>query len=97
LNSFLERQPEEPFLLHALALEFVSRGEDERAGELFEKVLQLDPQYTGTYYHLAKLLERRGSREAAAELYEIGMEACKKVGDEHAYRELKNAYDDLIY
>lgn len=97
LNSFLERQPDDPFLLHALGLEYVSRGEDERAGDLFEKVLHLNPQYTGTYYHLAKLLERRGKREAAVNLYEAGMEACKKAGDEHAYRELKNAYDDLIY
>jgi Tfp pilus assembly protein PilF len=97
LKNFLASQPNDAFLLHALALEHVKRNEDEQARTLFNRVLAADPLYTGTYYHLAKLLERSGDRDAAVNTYEIGMEACKKAGDDHAYRELQNAYEDLIY
>ena len=97
LRTYLERQPNDAFLLHALALEFVKLNEDEKALALFDQVLTADPMYTGTYYHLARLLERKGKREDALHTYEVGMEACKKAGDEHAYRELQNAYEDLLY
>jgi len=97
LRSYLERQPNDAFLLHALALEYVKLNDDVQAKDLFDRVLVVDPMYTGTYYHLAKLLERSGDRDAAINMYEIGMEACKKAGDEHAHRELQNAFEDLVY
>ena len=97
LMAFLERQPNDPFLLHALALEHVKLGDQGRARELYEKVLELNPMYTGTYYHLGKLLAEEGEREAAIRIYEQGMEVCRKAGDAHALRELQTAYEDLVY
>lgn len=97
LRAFLERQPGDPFLLHALALEYVKMGDDGMARELFEKVLAFNPLYTGTFYHLGKLLERKGEKDAAIAIYEKGMEVCKQAGDAHALRELQTAYEDLVY
>jgi hypothetical protein len=57
----------------------------------------IDPGYTGTYYHLAKLLEALGAKEDAIGVYERGMEASEAAGDQHAYRELQAAYEDLTY
>jgi exonuclease VII small subunit len=51
----------------------------------------------GSYYHLAKLLERQGEQESAIATYERGMEVAKRLGDRHAYGELQAAYEDLIY
>jgi hypothetical protein len=51
----------------------------------------------GSYYHLAKCLEALLEKEAAIEWYEKGMAACKLAKDDHAYRELLAAYEDLIY
>ncbi len=97
LKQFLESNPGDAFVQHALALEYVKMGEDYVAEKLFGDILERDPSYTGSYYHLAKLLERTGRREDAILCYVSGMEACKKHDDLHALRELQNAYEELIY
>jgi len=95
LKQFLSATPGDSFLKHALALEYIKMGNDETARELFEQVLQYDPAYIGSYYHLAKLFERNGQVEEAVQWYEKGMEAAKKAGDLHAMGELRSAYDEL--
>jgi Tfp pilus assembly protein PilF len=97
LKQFLETNPEDAFVQHALALEYIKIGDEAGAESLFSSILDRDPGYTGSYYHLAKLLERTSRREEAKKVYEQGMEACKKAGDVHALRELQNAYEDLLY
>lgn len=97
LQEFLGRQPEDTFLMHALALEYVKQDDLPMAKEWFERVLATDPGYTGTYYHLAKLLETMGKKDEAIGVYERGMAACTAAGDQHAYRELQAAYEDLVY
>lgn len=96
LLTFLVESPEDPFLKHALGLEYIKIGKDQEARRLFSEILDRDPYYVGTYYHYAHLLERAGETEAAKELFEKGMLAARKVNDTHSYGELKTAYDDLI-
>lgn len=97
LKEYLQASPQDNFLQHALALELIKSGDDAGARSLFLSILERDPGYTGTYYHLAKLLERSGETELAIQWYEAGMKACKEAGDQHAYNELQAAYEDLIY
>ena len=97
LKEYLQATPQDNFLQHALALELIKTGDDAGARSLFESILERDPGYTGTYYHLAKLLERTGETELAVQWYEAGLKACKEAGDQHAYNELQAAYEDLIY
>jgi Tfp pilus assembly protein PilF len=96
LKAFLQNSPNDSFLKHALALEYVKLEDEAGARKLFEEILAFDPAYTGSYYHLAKLLERTGERQLAVEWYEKGMAAAKAAGDRHAYGELSGAYDDLL-
>jgi tetratricopeptide (TPR) repeat protein len=97
LLDFLRDTPEDPFLKHALALEYIKIGADPAARILFEQVLSKDPGYVGSYYHLGKLLERIGENNAAAATYEKGMEAAKQAGDNHAFGELRGAFEELTY
>jgi Tfp pilus assembly protein PilF len=97
LKEFLKQNPVDSFLQHALALEYIKLGNDAEARQLFEKILERDPGYVGSYYHLAKLLERNGNSEAAIKVYERGMEEARKVGDDHAYGELRGAYEELTF
>jgi Tfp pilus assembly protein PilF len=95
LKEFLTAQPGDNFLEHALALEYIKLGDDAAARSLFEAILERQPGYVGSYYHLGKLLERQGERDAAVKVYETGMAECKKVKDNHAYNELQGAWEDL--
>ena len=96
LIQFLNRTPGDSFLQHALALEYIKESNDESARKLFEEILTRDPEYTGSYYHLAKLLERTGENLLAKSWYEKGLAACKQAGDQHAYNELFAAYEELL-
>lgn len=95
LKEYLKTSPNDNFLLHALALEHVKMGDDGEARKLFEDILERDEKYVGSYYHLAKLLERIGENEQAIKWYERGMAAAKEARDNHSYNELQAAYEDL--
>ncbi len=97
LQEFLKTSPSDSFLLHALALEYIKTGEETRARQLFEEILHREPHYVGSYYHLAKLLERTGDTDEAVKVYEKGMEEAKKAGDNHAFNELRSAWEDLTF
>lgn len=97
LKEYLENSPKDAFLRHALALEYIKTGDDTSARTLFEAVVADDPGYVGTYYHLAKLLERNGDEAGAIAVYERGMEEAKKAGDNHALGELRGAYEELTF
>ena len=96
IREFLQANPSDNFLRHALALEHIKMGEDAQARELFEAILGESPDYVGSYYHLAKLLEKTEETKLAIAWYEKGMAAAKKAKDNHAYNELQAAYEDLI-
>jgi Tfp pilus assembly protein PilF len=97
IKEFLQASPSDNFLRHALALEYLKTGDDIEARGLFESILTDSPDYVGSYYHLAKLLEKMEETALAIEWYEKGMAAAKKAGDNHAYSELQGAYEDLVY
>jgi len=96
LKSFLSHSPGDSFLKHALALEYIKLGDDAEAKKLFLEILERDPAYIGSYYHLARLLARTGETENAKTWYERGLTAAKQAGDIHAYNELQAAYEDFI-
>ena len=95
LKSFLVSSPEDPFLNHALALEYIKMGNDPEAKNLFLEILDRDPSYIGSYYHLARLFERADEMANAKVWYEKGMIAAKEAGDGHAINELRAAFEDL--
>lgn len=97
LAAFLQQSPDDCFLNHAMALEYIKEGDDTKAGELFEKNMTYDATYLATYYHYAKLLERQRNEEKAIKVYEQGMEHSKKAGDNHTFSELRSAYEELTF
>ena len=97
LKELMATSPDDSFLQHALALEYIKTGDDLSAQQLFETILHREPGYIGSYYHLAKLLERINETDEAIIWYEKGMEEAKKAGDMHSLSELKSAYEELIF
>ncbi len=96
LLSFLEATPNDCFLLHALALENSKIENFTEAENIFEKVLSINPQYVGSYYHLAKLQEQNGKQQKAISTYQEGIKMAQLASDFHAVNELRNALDELL-
>jgi len=97
LKAFLTSNPNDCFVKHALALEYIKQEDDLTAQQLFEEVLEYDEDYIGSYYHLAKLLERKGDTDKAIAVYEKGMQKAKEGGEQHAFSELRSAYEELTF
>ncbi|HMU10746.1 MAG TPA: tetratricopeptide repeat protein [Ferruginibacter sp.] len=95
LLEYMRTSGKDSFLQHALALEYIKVGKDEEARELFNEILLREPTYIGSYYHLAKLLERAGDFDRAIRVYKRGMEEAKAAGDNHTYNELQGALEDI--
>lgn len=96
IKEFLKQTPDDSFLKHALALEYIKLGNDAAARQQFEELLANEPGYVGSYYHLGKLLERAGAEQEAIAVYEKGMQMAKAENNRHAYNELQMALDDLL-
>ena len=96
IKEILKDSPNDSFLKHALALEYIKLNNDTDARQLFEELLSYEPGYVGSYYHLGKLLERVGETQQAIAIYEKGIEMAKAGKERHAMNELQAALDDLI-
>ena len=97
IKEMMTANPTDSFLCHALALEYIKLGNDSDARKLFESILENEPGYIGSYYHLAKLLERSGETNGAVKVYEKGMEVAKEAGDNHSLSELRSAFEELTF
>ena len=91
LLEYLKNTPEDAFLNYALALEYIKSGQPEEGLRYFEHLTATQPDYIGTYYHLAKLYIHLGRREDAETTYTKGIEIAKRLQDQHALAELQNA------
>lgn len=95
LKEFLAKTPEDAFLNYALAIEYVGMGRDADAKTIFENLLETQPAYTATYYHLGKLYEREGRKDDAETIYRKGITITMKNREQHAMAELQNALSNL--
>jgi len=84
------------FLQHALAMEYIKIGQLEPALEQLIDLLNSNPEYVGSYYHLGKLYEKLNKSDLALKTYESGMDVAKRLKEQHAYNELMSARDELL-
>ncbi|MBP3943280.1 tetratricopeptide repeat protein [Sphingobacteriaceae bacterium WQ 2009] len=91
LQAFIAESPNDSFLKYALATEYLKLGEQEVALKGFQQLVQEDPTYVGTYYHLGKLLVSLSRVEEAIQVYKAGMVIAQNKRNMHAYGELKAA------
>ncbi len=95
IEAMLEDSPTDAFLRFALAKEYEKEGADAGAREIYEALIADQPEYIGTYYHLGKTLERLNEPAQAWQVYSTGMAITKKLGEQHAMRELAGARLEL--
>ena len=96
LQQFYDEDPDDPFNLYALALEYLKHDRGKSA-VLFEKLLQEHKDYLPTYYHAAKFFQEHEDKQKATEIFETGIALAKKKNDTKALRELRSAYDEMMF
>ena len=97
LLSFLEKEPNDPFLNYAVAMEYIGKDEKELAFEKLKNIVELHPQYGATYYHLAKLYLEKDDKENAEIIFKKGIEITKTNKEQHLLAELQSAYNEFLF
>lgn len=95
LQSMLAQNPEDSFARYGLAMEYAKSGNLERAINEFMALIALNRDYCAAYYHGGQALEKLGRVEEARDLYQRGIEAATRTGDQHTRSELQAALDIL--
>jgi tetratricopeptide (TPR) repeat protein len=93
LRNMLEQDPRNAFARYSMAMEHVNRGDHMQAMDAFEALLATDPDYVPAYYHAGRALEKLGRIDDARAMYENGMAAARRKGDQHTLSELQAALD----
>ena len=96
LLTFLKEEPNDPFILYAIATEY-SQDDPEKALGYFEKLLVEHENYVATYYHAARLYADLGERNKAEITFQKGIEMARSQNESLALRELQNAYNEFLY
>lgn len=91
LKNFYEEDPGDRFTRFALAREHLKEGNTDKALAFFEELVETDPDYVGTYYHLGKLYEQLDRTDDALDTYKQGIEVARDQGEQKALSELQDA------
>lgn len=95
VKKLLEKSPQDPFLLYALALEYKKLGDLPAALDYLGRTLAVDADYMYAYYQQGQILEAQGKPELAAPAYEAGIQRARAKGDTKALGELVGARELL--
>ncbi len=91
LFQYLEEEPNEPFNIYAIAMEYMNK-DIQRAKYYLEKLLTEHPDYVPTYYHAAAVYVELEDYIKAEQTYLIGIEKAHHQPSIKAFDELKRAY-----
>jgi Tfp pilus assembly protein PilF len=91
LQQMLEKQPNDTFLLYALAMEHKKSGTYADALNFLSRVIGKDPAYCAAYHQAAQIHELAGDLGAARKAYRDGIAAADRKGDFHAKEEMQSA------
>jgi tetratricopeptide (TPR) repeat protein len=89
IEEMLGEDPNDPELRYALAMEYVSAGDDQGAVQCFRELTTALPEYVPAYFHMAQALIRSSHPDEARLVIEGGIAAARKKGDHHAADELQ--------
>ena len=96
IKRLLINEPQDTFLLYALATEYIAENDDKKAQVILESLVNSNPDYIASYYHLGKLYQRMDLKDSALAIYEKGIEESKKQKNFKNASEIQHAIDELL-
>jgi tetratricopeptide (TPR) repeat protein len=95
LKGLVAQNPQDARTRYMYAMELNNAGELESAVGEFNTIIDVDRDYVAAYYHCGQTLARLNRPDDARSVYQRGIEACTRTGDEKTRGELQDAIDDL--
>ncbi len=95
IQQMLAEQPDDAFLMYALAMEHRAAGNDPLALETLDRVLSHDADYVSAYFQQGQIHAALGQIPAAAAALRLGISVAERVGDAHAAREMMDFLEGL--
>jgi len=96
LLKFYEEDPQDPFNIYALALEYL-KTDLQQSRRFFEVLLSTHRDYLPTYYHAAQLYLTLDDKEKAITVLEDGMVLARRQQNAKTLRELQSVYDEVMF
>jgi tetratricopeptide (TPR) repeat protein len=91
LQQMLIQEPNDEFLQYAIAIEYFSAGNFEKAIDGFATILQTNPSYLAVYYQMGKCFEELKQFDKAKDIYTKGIELAQKQNKTKTLNELREA------
>jgi tetratricopeptide (TPR) repeat protein len=95
LQQFLEKEPNDPFTRYAIALEYASLNDFQKAAASLEELIKSDPDYVPAYQQLGSIFARLDRKEEALKALDLGIQIAMANGDLHAAQEMKDAVEEM--
>lgn len=95
IEKMLTAEPDDVFLNFGLAMELVKAQRFDEAVAHFQRVRELDPDYTAAYYHAGRTLITLGQAETARAILGAGLDAARRIGNKHAESEMRELIDSI--
>jgi tetratricopeptide (TPR) repeat protein len=96
LLSFLEEEPNEPFNIYAVAMEYL-KTDIQKAEKFLSLLLHEHADYIPTYYQLGKVKLELGNIVAAKRIFSLGIKKAEIAGDAKTLKELRNALLEIEF
>src|SRR5437016_13538792 len=95
LQTLLQQDPSNTFLAYGLAQELAGLGRLDDAVVQYRRLIAGQPDYCAAYFHGAHALRQLGRQDEARLLYQQGIAAATRTGDDHARSEMEAALMEL--
>jgi Tfp pilus assembly protein PilF len=95
LRQFLETNPNDSFARYGLAMEHVRAGDAQAAISEFQKLVEINPDYTAAFQMAAQTLTKIGRNQEAKGWLERGIACATRTGDSHARAEMQAMLDEI--
>lgn len=96
LRTMLEHEPDDGFLLYALAQELAKTDRPAEAVEFYDRAIAVDPKECYAFFHKAKVLEQLGRVADAVTALRAGLVRARAVADRKAASEIEGYLDQLV-
>ena len=91
LELLARKDPGDPFVQYAIALEYVSSNRLEEAAGSLERLMEAAPDYTAGYHQAGRVYEKLDRDDEARRCYERGIVVAQRQGDAKDLDEMREA------